>query len=58
LCCDSLEQLLAAVAQLIDSRAERERLGRAARAEARRRFDDQRFRDSIHSAYAALLPEG
>jgi hypothetical protein len=45
------------VAELIDSREQRERLGTAARAEARRRFDDQRFRDSINSAYAALLPE-
>ena len=57
LLCDSYQTLLACVAQLIDSREQRERLGAAARAEARRRFDDQRFRDSINSAYAALLPE-
>ena len=57
LVCDSYQTLLACVAELIDSREQRERLGTAARAEARRRFDDQRFRDSINSAYAALLPE-
>jgi glycosyltransferase involved in cell wall biosynthesis len=57
LVCDSYQTLLACVAELIDSREQRERLGAAARAEARRRFDDQRFRDSINSAYAGLLPE-
>jgi len=56
LLCDSHQTLLACVARLIDSSAERERLGAAAREEARRRFDDLRFRESIHSAYDALLP--
>ena len=54
--CNSHQKLLACVAELIDSKDERERLGAAARAEAGRRFDDQRFRDSVHSAYDALLP--
>lgn len=57
LVCDTHQTLLTCVAELIDSRDERERLGAAARAEARERFDDQRFRDSVNSAYGALLPE-
>jgi glycosyltransferase involved in cell wall biosynthesis len=55
--CNSLQSLLACVAELIDSRDKRARLGAAARAEARQRFDDRTFRDSIRSAYAPLLPE-
>jgi len=38
LCCQSPQQLLACVAELIDSPDERHRLGQAAREEARRRF--------------------
>ena len=55
LCCNSHQTLLACVAQLIDAPDERARLGAAARDEAVRRFDGQRFRDSIHSAYDDML---
>jgi hypothetical protein len=55
LCCDTHQTLLACIAQLIDAPAERGRLGAAARVEALRRFDGQRFRDSIHSAYDDVL---
>jgi hypothetical protein len=55
LCCDSHQTLLACIAQLIDAPDERARLGTAAHLEALRRFDGQRFRDSIHSAYDDVL---
>jgi hypothetical protein len=55
LCCDTHQTLLACIAQLIDAPDERARLGTAARDEALRRFDGQRFRDSIHSAYDDVL---
>lgn len=55
LCCDTHQTLLACIAKLIDAPDERARLGTAAHLEARRRFDGQRFRDSIHSAYDDVL---
>jgi glycosyltransferase involved in cell wall biosynthesis len=57
LCCDSLQTLLACVAELIDSPVRRARLGTAAHSEARRRFNDETFRDSINSAFSSMLPE-
>lgn len=56
LCCSSHAQLLACVAELIDSPDERQRLGAAARAEARKRFDRQQFSDSMLDAYGASAP--
>jgi glycosyltransferase involved in cell wall biosynthesis len=53
LCCSTHQQLLASVAELIDSRQTRQRLGQAARGEASRRFDGQTFRDSLRDAYSA-----
>jgi|EndMetStandDraft_4_1072995.scaffolds.fasta_scaffold56165_1 glycosyltransferase involved in cell wall biosynthesis len=51
LICSSQEELLTCVAELIDSPDERIRLGAAARAEASRRFDGAKFRDSMVAAY-------
>jgi glycosyltransferase involved in cell wall biosynthesis len=53
LCCNSQQQMLERIADLIDSPVERQRLGAAAREEARRRFDEHRFRDSLLTAYAS-----
>jgi glycosyltransferase involved in cell wall biosynthesis len=54
LCCNSYPQLLACVAQLIDSPDERQRLGSAARHEAHQRFDTQTFREVFLAAYSAM----
>jgi len=58
LVCASHEELLTCVAELIDSPSERQRLGAAARAEASRRFDGAKFRDSMFAAYRGAEPPG
>jgi glycosyltransferase involved in cell wall biosynthesis len=56
LCCRSHEQLLSTIAMLIDTPAERSRLGQAAREAARERFDPHRFRESTSSVYLDTEP--
>lgn len=51
LLCQSQEQLLACVAELIDSAELRQRLGHAARATARARFSDELFRQTFLAAF-------
>lgn len=49
--CRTEEEILHSIAQLIDSPALRTEMGQAARAAARKRFSEARFRDSLLSAY-------
>jgi len=56
LVCSSQEELLTCVAELIDSPAERKRLGAAAKVEASRRFHGAKFRDSMVAAYRVSDP--
>jgi glycosyltransferase involved in cell wall biosynthesis len=49
--CNSPEQVLDCVAQLIDFPELRQSMGAAAKAEARGRFDGGKFRDSLFAAY-------
>jgi glycosyltransferase involved in cell wall biosynthesis len=58
LLCNSQQQLLACVAELVDTAELRDRLGRAAREEASRRFDGQKFRESMLAAYSASTSNG
>jgi glycosyltransferase involved in cell wall biosynthesis len=51
LLCRSEQEILACIAQLLDERALRMALGRAARNEARLRFSEAKFRDSLFAAY-------
>ena len=53
LLCNSEDELLACVASLVDSPAQRAALGQAARAEALRRFHPSRFSASMLAAYEA-----
>lgn len=49
--CRNEEEILHSIAQLIDLPALRAEIGEAARASAKRRFSEARFRDSLMSAY-------
>ena len=51
LLCQSQEQLLASVAELIDNAEMRQRLGQAARSAAVVRFSGERFREAILAAF-------
>jgi glycosyltransferase involved in cell wall biosynthesis len=49
--------MLTCIAQLIDSRELRLRMGEAAKAEALRRFDGEKFREALLAAYQAPLTQ-